>query len=86
LILYFVKERKSNNSRIIKYIGNDKFNIGHQNRVKNKLINGVNQIILVWTNENLIIVKTDMEDKSGKFYYINKMYYKLFRKLLHTLN
>ena len=72
LVLYLIKERMLNNRKLLEYIGNDKFDIGHQNRVKNKLINGINQIIYSRVNEKLILVKTDKTDKRSKFYFINK--------------
>jgi hypothetical protein len=72
LVLYFFHVRKSNNSEILEFIGNERYNISHQNRVKNKLINGINQIIYSRTNEKLILVKTDRSDKRSKVYSINK--------------
>jgi hypothetical protein len=72
LVLYFFHVRKSNNSEILEFIGNERYNISHQNRVKNKLINGINQIIYSRTNEKLILVKTDRPDKRSKVYSINK--------------
>ena len=72
LVLYFFKVRTSNNSGILELIGNEKYNIGHQNRVKNKLINGINQIIYSRTNEKLILIKPDRSDNRSLFYYINK--------------
>lgn len=72
LVLYLIKERMLNNPKLLEYMGNDKFDIGHQNRVKNKLINGINQIIYSRVNEKLILIKTDRMDKRSKFYFINK--------------
>lgn len=60
------------NNLILDLLGNNTYDLGHQNRVKNKLIKSINDIFFSRFGSNLILSKKNISDKRSVLYYLNE--------------
>lgn len=71
LVLFIKQNDEVDNYSILELLGNNSYDLGHQNRVKNKLIKSVNDITFSRYGMNLILSKKNQSDKRSLQYFLN---------------
>ena len=71
LLIFLRDNGEVDNNQILDLLGNNTYDIGHQNRVKNKLIKSINDIYFSRFGSNLILSKKNISDKRSVLYYLN---------------
>jgi len=72
-LLIFLKDNgEVDNNQILDLLGNNTYDLGHQNRVKNKLIKSINDIFFSRFGSDLILSKKNISDKRSVLYYLNE--------------
>ena len=72
--LNFLQESERTNVDVISFLSNEHLDMGHQNRLKNKLIKSINDVFLSRTGEKIILVTKSVNDKRTTCYRINNHY------------
>jgi len=72
-LLIFIKNMgEVDNNQILDLLGNNTHDLGHQNRLKNKLIKSINDIFFSRYGSYLVLSKKNILDKRSVLYYLNE--------------
>ena len=78
---FVIQQLKENNTlkndEILNLLQNNDLDIGHQNRLKNTLINSINQRAKDLTNQDLILKSKWEKDNRINVYYLNQEFFEL---------
>ena len=78
LVIQQLKENNTlKNDELLNLLQNNNFDIGHQNRLKNTLINSINQRANHLSNQDLILKSKWEKDNRINVYFLNQEYFKL---------
>ena len=72
LLIFLKNNGEVDNNLILDLLGNNTYDLGHQNRVKNKLIKSINDIFFSRFGSDLILSKKNITDKRSVLYYLNE--------------
>ena len=72
LLIFLKNNGEVDNNLILDLLGNNTYDLGHQNRVKNKLIKSINDIFFSRFGSDLILSKKNISDKRSVLYYLNE--------------
>ena len=72
LIIFLKKHQKVDNNSLLDFLGNNTYDIGHQNRVKNKLVKSINDVVFSRFEDQLILVEKNSTDKRSISFFLNK--------------
>ena len=77
LVIQQLKENNTlKNDELLNLLQNNVFDIGHQNRLKNTLINSINQRANHLSNQDLILKSKWEKDNRTNVYFLNQEYFK----------
>ena len=77
LVIQQLKENNTlKNDELLNLLQNNNFDIGHQNRLKNTLINSINQRANHLSNQDLILKSKWEKDNRINVYFLNQEYFK----------
>lgn len=71
LIIFLREHKKVDNYFLLDFLGNSSYDIGHQNRVKNKLVKSINDVVFSRFEKDLILVEKNPTDKRSISFFLN---------------